>query len=217
MTKKKQPMYIHIILDASGSMDLCKKETLKAVNSYIDEVLSDKGISQKIALSVFNGDPRLDGSREIVRNLRFGYKECPLVNEVEYICGGMTPLLDAIGHCLGRIKRRPVKRKGEKIAVVIVTDGLENSSCEYSRPQIREKLEALTRRDDYLVIYLGADHDAFAQAGSLGLSERNTATFSKKNLAKVGETITRVTKTYSTAGAQSIGVSFSDNERREMG
>ena len=85
----------------------------------------------------------------------------------DYRLNGMTPLLDAIGAAVADLDKQ-VKDKDRAAVLVISTDGLENDSKEHTKDSIRKLLED-RQEQGWLITYLGADHDAFDQAGSLGL------------------------------------------------
>jgi hypothetical protein len=85
--------------------------------------------------------------------------------------GGGTPLLDALGTVLSRARDEhealPAAKRPHPV-VVIITDGLENSSREWDNDRVRELITALTG-DGWLFTYLGARQDAFAVARSIGI------------------------------------------------
>ena len=76
---------------------------------------------------------------------------------------GSTHLLDTIGEALDT--GSPV---GDPPIVVIFTDGDENGSTKYTKSQIKEKIEQKTG-EGWTFVYLGANQDAFAEAGGLGI------------------------------------------------
>ena len=93
-----------------------------------------------------------------------------------FVPRGMTPLNDAIARTASEMDRREL-RDGENVAFVILTDGLENASQEYSRDAVRKLLERLQKEKNWLVIYLGANQDAFAEGAARGAVAANTMTF----------------------------------------
>ena len=95
---------------------------------------------------------------------------------------GTTALLDALGRAIAEVKESQGKLKDEnkpaKTVVMIVTDGHENSSKEYTREQVR-KLVAEQSDAGWQFVYLGADVDAFAEAGGMGISQQTSGGFVK--------------------------------------
>jgi hypothetical protein len=80
----------------------------------------------------------------------------------------MTPLLDAIGHVVGETDKVAL-RDGEKVALVILTDGHENASKEHTKETIKALLKDRQDNKGWLVVFLGADVDAFAEANAIGV------------------------------------------------
>lgn len=58
-----------------------------------------------------------------------------------------------------------------KVLAVVLTDGFENASSEVDRDQLRGIISA-KEADGWTFIYLGANQDAWGEAGALGLSGR---------------------------------------------
>jgi hypothetical protein len=86
---------------------------------------------------------------------------------------GTTALLDAVGHTLQivgqRLARTPEEERPSKVVVVIVTDGHENQSMEYTRAVVRQMIEHQTTKYNWQFAYLGANQDSFAEAGAIGV------------------------------------------------
>jgi len=88
------------------------------------------------------------------------------------------PLLDAVGHGVALLEKR--KEAGERCILAVMTDGLENSSREYTKETIKALLDRKQKEEGWLVLYLGAGHDAWAQAGAMGLHAGNVSAFDKQ-------------------------------------
>src|SRR5262245_11109778 len=91
----------------------------------------------------------------------------------------MTALYDAIAHTVLRTDTRLQHngRGGDKVLVVVMTDGLENSSTDYDAHAIAELVRSYERRPNWTFVYLGAGHDSIAEtrstAARMGLYENN--------------------------------------------
>jgi hypothetical protein len=85
-----------------------------------------------------------------------------------YVPRASTPLLDAIGHVVTDIDGTEL-RAGEKVALVILTDGFENASKEHTKETIRALLKDRQDNKNWLVTFLAADVDAFTEAGAIGI------------------------------------------------
>lgn len=98
-----------------------------------------------------------------------------------YVPRATTPLLDAIGHAVADIDKVEL-RDGEKVGLVILTDGLENASKEHTKETIRKLLTDRQDNKGWLVTFLGADIDAFAEAGAIGIKGGNYLALKKGKL-----------------------------------
>ena len=78
---------------------------------------------------------------------------------------GMTPLFDAAGHVLSLLEKSDAKRN----IAVIITDGEENCSVEYTQSSIKSKVDSVTAAGNE-VIFLGANFDVSGYSGGVGLA-----------------------------------------------
>ena len=163
MTKQEQPTEVAVILDRSGSMGVVADETVKGFNKFVKE----QPPGTLISLSQFDavsGEPTVQDVFE-----QKPAKEAT-IRSADYRPRGMTPLMDAVGSVVSRLRDR--KPKG-KVVVLIVTDGLENASREWSRERVRE-LIAKMRKKGWQFVFMGADIDAYAESADLGMAAGST-------------------------------------------
>lgn len=87
----------------------------------------------------------------------------PMANK-EYYVGGSTALLDAIGTTTNKlvsVQRNTAENyRADKVMFVIITDGEENSSREYSADKVRSMIEHEKKKYGWEFIFLGANIDA---------------------------------------------------------
>lgn len=173
-TKKIERIYNLIILDESGSMHGLEKMSVDGVNETIQTI---KGAAQAnpeqeqmFSFVTFSG--RGDRRPYRVHTL---LSEISKVNEItmaDYHPMGNTPLWDTMGIALSTLEREVDENA---IALVtIITDGYENSSCEYSGKQIQEIVKRLDSKG-WVFTYIGANQDAMMEARKLGI--RNSLNF----------------------------------------
>ena len=103
------------------------------------------------------------------------------LSRANYVPRASTPLLDAIGHAVAEIDKVTL-RAGEKVGLVILTDGLENASKEHTKDSIRKLLVDRQENKGWLVTFLGADVDAFADAHAIGVGADNYLALKKGKL-----------------------------------
>jgi hypothetical protein len=94
----------------------------------------------------------------------------------------MTALLDAVGRAIGdtglRLHRMPENERPGLVLFVIITDGLENSSHEFNCDQIKQMIEHQKQVYSWQFTFLGANQDAFAEAGKMGINAEDAACYS---------------------------------------
>ncbi len=114
-----------------------------------------------------------DNGYELIHD-RTDIKAIGPITDKEYQVGGSTALLDAIGRTINKIgsaqKHTSEDYRAEKVMFVIITDGEENSSREYSADKVRALIERQKEKHGWEFIFLGANIDAVATAGRFGIS-----------------------------------------------
>jgi hypothetical protein len=97
---------------------------------------------------------------------------------------GNTALLDAVGRAIvetgERLRALPENERPGLVVFVIVTDGQENSSREYTKARVKEMIEHQQNVYKWQFTYLGANQDAFAEAGGMGIRLAGAAHYSDK-------------------------------------
>jgi hypothetical protein len=138
---------------------------------------------------------------------------------------GGTALLDAVGRAITetgeRLKATPEADRPGLVVFAVVTDGLENSSHEFTKDAVKALI--LHQQDVYhwKFIFLGANQDAFAEGGSIGVKTAGIANFAANKVrtayaatsANVGRMKSAVA---GGASAQSVAPEYTDEERRSM-
>ena len=161
-----------IILDESGSMDSIKRATISGFNELVQTI---KGIEKKfpeqqhfISFITFNGfgiKTHLD--KKAVSNLS-------MIDEKTYQPDSMTPLYDAIGLSVLKLRVDLAGMKNANVLVTILTDGEENASKEFSGQQVKSIIDE-QKSLGWTFTYIGANHDVEKVAASLSIT--NTMQF----------------------------------------
>jgi len=186
------------IIDRSGSMDRIKEDAIGGFNTFLE---GQKGLpgTAGMTLCLFN-----DGYSIIHNGVNI--QEVPKLDEYSYIPGGTTALLDAVGRTIDAVGERlantPEEERPDKVLVCIITDGLENASREYKKDQIKERIKHQSEKYNWEFIYLGANQDAFAEAGDIGISRGSTMAFcsTKMGVTKVYDDLHQRTTDYRKTG-----------------
>lgn len=164
-----------LLLDRSGSMAGRWNEAISAINSYVHELAKNK-TDTGVTLAVFDSghDGKLDFQIIRERIIPSTWKD---VTSTEVSPRNGTPLNDATAKILDLAEAGGY----EKLALIIMTDGEENSSREFKDPAtIKARLDKF-RTKGYQVIYLGADFDNQTQATSYGAGYGQTISTSAAN------------------------------------
>ena len=151
------------VMDRSGSMGGSESDTIGGFNSFIQRE-KDKGLNTRVTTILFDDQYEVLYKRKAIGDVAE-------LTRNEYWVRGCTALLDAIGKTINSLD----KEIDNKVLFVIMTDGLENASREYSKEQIRN----LISNHNWEFIYIGADIDSYAEAGKIGIKRTNTANYRK--------------------------------------
>ena len=166
MAMKKGLTELVFILDKSGSMGGLETDTIGGYNSMLAKQQEVEGECH-ITTVLF------DNNYELLHD-RIDIKAVSPISEKEYQVGGSTALLDAIGRTIHKIgnaqKHTADDYRAEKVMFVIITDGEENSSREYSAEKIKAQIERQKEKYGWEFVFLGANIDAIETAGRFGIS-----------------------------------------------
>ena len=194
---------IRIVLDRSGSMQNSQETTLEALNTYLEELKNQK-VSALLTLSTF------DSISIDIPISKVNINELKSIPNSVLNPRAATPLYDAIGlavHDLEKVTESTDKNK----VLVIVTDGLENASREYTYQNISSLIQD-KEKAGWLIIYLGADHDAMKQSSSLNFDKKRSMKYSKLDSIDTFKTVSKKTFEY-TNGIKNSEIEFTNRER----
>ena len=99
----------------------------------------------------------------------------------QYFVGGCTALIDAVGdaiHHIGNIhKYARDEDRPEKTLFIITTDGMENASRRYTYKKVKQMVERQKARYGWEFLFFGANMDAIAVAGNIGIHADRAVTY----------------------------------------
>ena len=163
---KKDLAELVFILDKSGSMGGLERDTIGGYNSMLDKQRDVEG--EAVITTVL-----FDNGYELLHD-RIDIKAVSPITEKEYQVGGSTALIDAIGRTINKIgnvqKNTDEKYRAEKVMFVIITDGEENSSREFTSDKVKEMIENQKEKYGWEFIFLGANIDAVETAAQFGIT-----------------------------------------------
>jgi hypothetical protein len=131
---------IVFLLDETGSMEPHRAETIAAFNKYVADI---RKADLLFSLTLF------DSSHMERRHKAIPAADVPDLTEETYKPGAMTPLYDAMG--------QTIKETEGEALMVILTDGLENASHEYTFDGIKALIERKKADDKWEFLFLASD------------------------------------------------------------
>lgn len=163
---------IVFILDRSGSMAGLESDTIGGFNGLLEKQKENEG--RAIVTTVL-----FDEKYELLHD-RIDIKGIKPINDDDYFVRGCTALLDAVGRTISKIdnvQKNTLKlERAENVLFVIVTDGFENASKEYTYSAVKKLIEE-KKKMGWEFMFLGANIDAAEEASKIGIEKARAATY----------------------------------------
>ena len=162
----KSYTHVALILDASGSMSRLKQTTISTMKEFFsslkseeDKTIIDLWQFNSRVVHLINGEDIEKGASEAIEN---------------YGTGGFTALNDAI--CIGidslgaKFAQMEEADRPDAVVFAILTDGCENASTEFSREDVKARIQHQTEKYSWTFRFLAANQDAVLTGSTMGLS-----------------------------------------------
>jgi hypothetical protein len=165
-----QRALIAVLLDRSGSMESIKSDTEGGFNAFVAEQRNGS-LDVRVTLAQF------DTEYEVV------YADRPLrdVPPLQLQPRGMTALYDAVGKLITDVGAElavlPDDQRPGRVTVVVLTDGHENSSREWSHDAVGKAIRRQERDYAWDFVFLGANMDAVAIGQKMGFAADKSMTY----------------------------------------
>ena len=178
------------ILDRSGSMSGLESDTIGGFNSMIEQ---QKKLDGECLVSTILFD---DESK--VLHDRVKLADIPKMTDKDYVVGGCTALIDAIGGAIKHIESIHKYARPEDVPTntmfVITTDGMENASHVYSSKQVKKMIEQQKERG-WEFLFIGANIDAVETAAYYGIDKNRAVNYNADSVGTrvLYESVGRVT------------------------
>lgn len=159
----KSNTHIAVVIDRSGSMESMRREIIGGFNHFLEEQKAVPGTATLTFVQFDDDIDRLASNRALA--------EVEPLSEKTYVPRGCTRLYDAIGLTVNSVKDEIEKaeEKPDKVLVLILTDGMENASQEYTTETIKGLLEE-RQKAGWEFSFVGANQDAILTARGIGLA-----------------------------------------------
>lgn len=169
----KEYVKIINIIDRSSSMSSMLDVAINGFNAFLEDQKSVDGdalVSTVQFSNLYN-----------VTYENLDIQKCEYFNRNNYRPGGSTALYDAIGktieHEVDLLGNLPKGKRPEKTLCVILTDGEENSSRQFSKEKIKELIGEMKEDFNWEFIFLAANEEAAIAAETMGISSGNAYAF----------------------------------------
>lgn len=195
------------ILDRSGSMSSIATD----MDGAMKEVIQKQKDREEDVLVTY---VRFDTEYEEV----FSEKSISEIDGFRLEPRGGTALLDAIGSTVNTFERRFNKKDEKdrpgKVLFIIITDGDENSSKEFSRSQVFEIIEKVKRDHDWGFTFIGANQDSISEGNSIGVQRGSSINYSASAMGvrSMSKSVSCYVADYLDTGKASYDESEQDDE-----
>jgi hypothetical protein len=193
-----------LVIDRSGSMSLIRDEMIGGVQTLLREQAGQPGL---LTVDVVTFDNIVEWQHSFAD---------PATVEVELVPRGSTALFDALGGAMGHFGQKlaalPEHARPGVVTVVVVTDGEENSSQEWTSETVSQAVTTRREKFGWEFIFLGANQDAALAAKNLGIDADAALDFAA-NARSVAMSSTHLTRFVGDV-RRGNRTGFSESERR---
>jgi len=192
-----------LIVDRSGSMSSIRDDMVGGLTTLVEEQKKQPGL---LTISMVSFDNQVELQHQMAT---------PDAVSIQLEPRGGTALYDAMGFGLNTLQADidalPDHAKPETVQVVVVTDGHENASAEYTGKTVKRLVEEKTK-DNWDIVFLGANQDAVMKAAELGIERDRSMTYgaNRGGVTNATESLNR----YVSDRRRSGHTAFSPDERR---
>lgn len=226
--KTKGTLWIHILMDASGSMQPHQNTAVNSINSYVCELVGADlgGFEPRVNVVMFDDPHNINPfisratetpylSQDRFRWIRKGATvEEAILHQEEFTPRGWTPLFDAVADSFFGLLEQ-VNPNTDRVMWVIFTDGEENRSREW-KDGVKSLMDRAANQLKWGVVYLGAGHDSWRQASQMGLNKARTMDLSMANMGDTYRGLAVNTVSYANAATASADkADFTDEQRAD--
>ena len=164
---------ITLVLDRSSSIASIVDPVIQGVNQFLDEQAKLPG---RATITLVQFDDQYE-----VHWKAIPIAEAAHLDRTTLVPRGGTALLDAIEQSIedttARLAAFKPEARPQKVIFVVFTDGYENSSRRFSRPDIARTIRNQREVHGWEFLFLGANQDAILSASELGIDRRSAHTF----------------------------------------
>ena len=211
---KKDYVHIAVILDRTGSMQSIREDTIGGFNAFLKKQQDEPGKATLTLVQFDSQDPY-----EVVHKFK-PVAEVPELTTDTFVPRASTPLLDAMGRGINDLEESlakiPDREKPSRIVMVVITDGQENASREFSRKQVESMIKAKQEKCDWQFVFLSADLSAITTALASGVKACAAMAFDKNAHGTSAAWLSASERISDFRAKRSSKVAFSDADRAQQ-
>lgn len=211
-TVKPTKTYVAFLLDRTGSMQPIAQDTVGAFNAYLGE-LKNSGADIDFSLVLFDS---MRGMEKVHVNKPIA--DVPELKQKDYVPSGNTPLIDAAYKTIKAVESsEKIRISKPKVVIAIQTDGEENASHDHTMAQLRDLIQKKTD-EGWQFVFMGANIDAYKQAGAFGIGSRSTVSYNANDpTANMAMFASTARNTARFAMGQSATMDYSEEQKTASG
>lgn len=171
---KNNLLHICFILDESGSMYSSSEDVINGFKKLINEQKQLKNGECIISVYRFANTVKCDYIGKNINDittLKYEPNGCTAMND------GIGTAIDEIGIWLNNMDE---SERPSKNLIVIMTDGIENNSKEYTLKDVKDRIKHQEEKYNWSFVYMGTELDSLEDAKNLGITL--TSTSSRDNI-----------------------------------
>jgi Mg-chelatase subunit ChlD len=151
-------------------MEDCRDKTIDAFNEYVNSLRHQSQAGTRLSLTTFDSE-----SIDLVIDA-LKIADVPKLTRETFVPRGMTPLFDAVANVVA-VADKVTLLPDERVALSILTDGLENSES------VKKLLLDRQERCNWLVQYLGANQDAWSVGATMGIAAAHSMDYATASMS----------------------------------
>ena len=171
--------YIIFVIDRSGSMEKIRNDMIGGFNAFIE---TQRKVPGECRVFGYKFDTKYEPMFE-----NLDIKDVPTLDRNSFVPRGNTALYDSLGKTIvdmgKRLASTPEEYRPEKVLVVSITDGEDNNHLEgeytrYDASSVKSMVAHQTQVYKWDFAYLGANQNAWAVGGSMGVAQAASLNYS---------------------------------------
>lgn len=196
---------VHVVIDRSGSMQSIRDDAIGGFNTFLEQT---KDAGQRWWVWLFDTQG-IDLIQDGVTS-----SKVEKLSAVNFIPRASTPLYDAVGKAIAKANE---VRKTKLNILMVLTDGKENSSREWSAEAVKKELTRLAEEENWQVIFVGVGAEAWDESArfDMGVVIKNTR--SKKSMDNAYANVASASRDYLMEGSPRTASFDIDDDGRARG